>query len=128
MIEGKTKTRTLAVLLLTGATAGALYAAAPAEPKGYVIGEITVTDPATYKDYATATTPLITRFGGRYLVRGGKVSAVEGLAATGRVVVIEFPSVAQAEAYEHSPEYLAIAPIRQRSSTGRLFIVEGVAP
>jgi uncharacterized protein DUF1330 len=45
--------------------------AAPVASKGYVIAEITVTDPEAYKQYAAIVPPIIAKFGGRYLVRGG---------------------------------------------------------
>ncbi len=126
MIDGK-----LALGALIGAAAAAIGASAldaadVPVPRAYVIAEINVTDPVAYQRYATQTPPIPTKYGGAYLVRGGKTVAVEGALPTGRVVVMEFPSLAAVEAYENSPEYQAINRIRQRASTGRLFIVEGV--
>ncbi|MBN9546533.1 MAG: DUF1330 domain-containing protein [Alphaproteobacteria bacterium] len=97
-------------------------------PKAYVIGEVNVTDAQTYKTYAAKTSPIVAKFGGIYIARGGQTVPVEGAGPAGRVVVIEFPSLAAAKAFEASAEYLKVAPIRQRSSTGRFFIVEGTAP
>lgn len=39
--------------------------------------------------------------------------------------VIEFPSMAVAKAFEALPQYLKIAPLRQRTLRGRVFLVEG---
>lgn len=94
-------------------------------PKGYVIAEITVTDPEAYKQYVAAVPPIAAKFGGKYIIRTGTVIPIEGPAPTGRFVVIEFPSMANAQAFEASPEYRAVAPIRQKASTGRLFLIEG---
>lgn len=94
-------------------------------PKGYGVAEINVTDPEAYKQYLEAVTPIVAQFGGKYLVRAGTVIPIEGEAPTGRVVIIEFPSLASAKLFEASPEYLKIAPIRQRASRTRLFLVEG---
>lgn len=102
--------------------------AADTAPKAYVIGEVNVTDPEAYKAYAAKTSPIVAKFGGTYIVRGGQSVPVEGAPPSGRVVVIQFPSLAAAKAFEASAEYLAVAPIRQRSSTGRFFIAEGTAP
>jgi uncharacterized protein (DUF1330 family) len=118
--------------VLAAMTAMAVHAqaadAAPKTPKAYVIGEVNVTDMDTYKTYAAKTSPIVAKFGGIYIARGGASVPVEGAAPAGRIVVIEFPSLAAAKAFEASPDYLKVAPIRQRSSTGRFFIVEGTAP
>jgi len=119
----------LAVTAIVAATTGARAAdAAPKAPKAYVIGEVNVSDAETYKTYAAKTSPIVAKFGGIYIARGGQTVPVEGAGPAGRIVVIEFPSLAAAKAFESSAEYLKVAPIRQRSSTGRFFIVEGTAP
>lgn len=120
---------TLAIAAMAAAaTHGWAADAASKTPKAYVIGEVNVTDPETYKTYAAKTSPIVAKFGGIYIARGGQSVPVEGAGPAGRVVVIEFPSLAAAKAFEASAEYLKVAPIRQRSSTGRFFIVEGMAP
>lgn len=120
------------VLVAAAMAAATIHAeaadAAPKTPKAYVIGEVNVTDPDTYKTYAAKTSPIVAKFGGIYIARGGRSVPVEGAAPAGRIVVIQFPSLAAAQAFEGSAEYLKVAPIRQRSSTGRFFIVEGTAP
>jgi uncharacterized protein (DUF1330 family) len=106
-----------------------VLASSATPPKGYAIAEITVTDPEAYKQYAAAVPAIAAKFGGKYIIRAGNVIPVEGQAPTGRFVVIEFPSMANAQAFEASPEYRAVAPIRQKASTGRLFLIEGtIAP
>jgi uncharacterized protein (DUF1330 family) len=94
--------------------------AATIEPKGYVIAEITVTDPEAYKSYV-AVGPLVAHFGGKYVVRGGQIIAVEGDPPIGRFAVIEFDSLAAAKSFEDSPEYQAIAPLRRKSARSRVF-------
>ena len=44
----------------------------------YVIANLDVTDPAVFSDYGEQVVPLIKKFGGRYLVRGGDVESLEG--------------------------------------------------
>ena len=80
------------------------------------------------KAYAAAATPIMARFGGVNLERGARIVPLEGALPAGRTVVVEFPSLAAAQALEASPEYRAAAATRQKASTGRLFIVEGAAP
>jgi uncharacterized protein (DUF1330 family) len=52
---------------------------------------------------------------------------VEGEAPAGRIVVIEFDSLAAARSFEDSPEYRAAAQLRQKAAQGRVFLVEGVS-
>ena len=91
----------------------------------YMIARITVTDPADYATYAAQTAALAERFGGRFLVKGGAMTQLEG-AGPDRHVVVEFPDRASAEAWYNSTEYQAILPIAQRAGQRDLVIVEGV--
>lgn len=116
---------TAAALAVTGALA--LHAANAPPARAYVIGEVQISDQETYQTYAARTTPVLEKFGGRYLARAGQTVVLEGAPPAGRVVVIEFPNLAAARAFHESAEYKAIAEIRHRSSTGRAFIVEGLA-
>jgi uncharacterized protein (DUF1330 family) len=114
-----------AVLLGIGYAAGA--ADAPSA-KAYLLAEINVTDQRAYAPYAAQTPPILAKYGGHYLVRGGRTESLEGPAPAPRVAVIEFPSMAAAQGYYRSAEYQKIVPVRQSGSTGRLFLVEGTAP
>ena len=69
--------------------------------------------------------PIVARHGGICLVRGGRSEVLEGCAA-GRVVGIEFPSVAAARAFYESLECQAIVGMRR--ATSRVVLVEGAAP
>ena len=115
-------------LVLIAAGAAASSADPVAAGKGYVIAEITVTDAEAYKQYAQAAAPIVTKFGGHYLVRGGQTVALEGEAPAGRIVVIEFGSLAAARAFETSAEYQSVAPLRYQAARSRVFLAEGTAP
>ncbi|MGB8325232.1 MAG: DUF1330 domain-containing protein [Candidatus Acidiferrum sp.] len=91
----------------------------------YVIAEVEVTNPTEFKKYAEQVPGTLTGFDGHYLVRGGKIHAVEGEAPK-RIVVIAFGSAEQAQAWEDSPAYGAIKPIRQGSAKSRIYIAEGL--
>ena len=121
----------LAVAVLAGVSIGivgahALRAQQVKTPAGYVIAEIDVTDPDAYKKYAEQVPATVAASDGRYLVRGGKIQPVEGEAPK-RVVVLAFESVEKARAWEYSPAYEAIKPLRHSSAKSRIFIVEGIA-
>jgi uncharacterized protein (DUF1330 family) len=92
----------------------------------YVIAEIDITDPAAYEDYRKQVPAVIARYGGKYVVRGGKVEALEGGWSPKRIAVVEFPSMEQALKFYRSPEYAPLIAIRQKASRGKLVIVEGV--
>ena len=92
----------------------------------YVIAEVDVHNPEGYKEYTDHTPGTIERAGGHFIVRGGALEVKEGEAPS-RVVVIEFPDMAAAEAWYDSEEYQKLIPVRQANSTNkRFFIVEGV--
>lgn len=91
----------------------------------YVIGEIEVTDPAAYEDYRKQVLPVVTQYGGRFLVRGGTVEALEGGWSPKRVVALEFPSLEQARKWYRSAEYAPLIALRQKASRGKLILVEG---
>ena len=94
---------------------------------GYIIAEVDVTDPDAFKRYSEKVPPIVAAFDGRYLVRGGKIQEVEGEVPK-RIVVIAFESVEKARAWEYSPAYEAIKPLRHSSAKSRICIVEGIAP
>jgi uncharacterized protein (DUF1330 family) len=116
---------TLFIYASLGLAVVAVLHAAPPAPKAYAIAEIDVTDPVAYQKYLAAVTPVVEQFGGKYLVRAGKIVPIEGNAPTGRFVVIVFPSLSMAQKFESSPQYQAIAPLRQKAARSRLFLVEG---
>jgi uncharacterized protein (DUF1330 family) len=91
----------------------------------YIIAEIQVTDPTSYDRYRPMAAASIARFGGRYVVRGGKLDLLEGEPEPGRIVVIEFPDADAARRWYRSGEYQKALRIRQSASRGRVFLVEG---
>ncbi len=95
---------------------------------GYVIADVEVTDPTTLQKYGEKAPEIVASFGGRYVVRGGKVEALEGEAPKGYVVVIGFDSVEKAREWYDSPAYAAIRGFRQSATHSRLWLAEGVAP
>jgi uncharacterized protein (DUF1330 family) len=91
----------------------------------YIIARITVTDPERYPDYTAETPALIAKHGGRFVVRGGAMSSLEGPEETRRIVVIEFPSRAAAEAFYNDPAYAPVRAIRWAAAESELVIVDG---
>jgi uncharacterized protein (DUF1330 family) len=92
--------------------------------KAYWIGRVDVKNEEGYKPYAAANPAIFKKFGGRFLVRGGKFDAAEGNSRT-RNVVIEFPDYASALACYRSPEYQENIKVRLPHSTIDLIVIEG---
>jgi uncharacterized protein (DUF1330 family) len=90
--------------------------------KGYVVGDIHVTDPDLYAEYAAEVPAVIERYGGRYLVRGGAVQQLDGTWAPRRAVVIEFdsPDAARGRAPHRGLSSTTGGPHPQRSARTRL--------
>ena len=92
--------------------------------KGYWVGQVTVNDPARYRDYIDANGAAFEEYGARFLIRGGRAKIVEG-SCRPRLVVIEFPSFERALACYDSAEYRAAARIRLEAAETDLVIAEG---
>ena len=91
----------------------------------YIIANVEVTDAATYERYRKEVPATIEHYGGRFLVRGGAVDALEGDFVPKRIVVLEFPSLERAKAWWDSPEYQPLRALRRSASRGDLFVVQG---
>ena len=119
----------IVVAALVGAAMGAvaMHAQEKKVAAGYVVGEVEVMDAAKFQEYGQKVPGIVAQYGGRYLVRGGAITPLEGEAPK-RLTVIAFDSVEKAKAFENSPEYSAVRPIRQGAAKSRICIVEGVQP
>lgn len=94
--------------------------------RAYLICMVRVDDVDTYKKYTARTPALIEKYGGRFVVRGGAVEAIEGPPFSDRLVVLEFPSKEAVHRFYGSPEYQEVLQIRRASSESRFLLAEGV--
>ena len=92
----------------------------------YVVVEVEVHDPERYEKYKSMVPPSLTVFGGRFMVRGGKVETLEGDWAPKRFVMVEFPSLEKAKAWWNSTEYAEAKALRQATATTQMIVVAGV--
>jgi uncharacterized protein (DUF1330 family) len=92
----------------------------------YVIAQIDITDPETFKEYQALVPATIAAYGGEYIVRGGEQVPLEGAARSSRTVVLRFPDMAAAKAWHASPEYEKPLALRLASATGTLVLVDGI--
>ena len=92
---------------------------------GYWVVKVRVTDAEAYGAYARLASEAVSKFGGRFLVRGGAATTMEGEDFP-RNVVIEFPSVDEARACYDSPEYKEALACQEGAADRMFAIVEGV--
>ena len=92
----------------------------------YVIVQVDVKDPVRYDDYKKMVPSSIEKFGGRFLVRGGRTHTLEGNWSPKRFVMVEFPDVDRAKAWWASPEYAEAKALRQATADSMLIVAEGV--
>jgi uncharacterized protein (DUF1330 family) len=93
----------------------------------YVVVDIAITDPTRYERYKELAPPSIATYGGRYLVRGGVTTTLEGGWQPGRFVILEFPTAERASAWWRSPEYAPAKALRQASAHTEMILVDGPA-
>ena len=94
-------------------------------PKGYILAEVQVTDPALFETYRPLASAAIAAFGGKYLVRGGATETLEGGRTPGRMVLLEFPSPERAMEWYKSTQYQAALKIRLTAATTEAFLLTG---
>lgn len=93
-------------------------------PKGYWVVRVSVRNPENYPDYIAAAKPAFEKYNAKFLVRGGRHTALEGQARD-RNVVVEFKDYDTAISCYHSPEYQAAQKIRAANAEADFLIVEG---
>ncbi|MEI8348993.1 MAG: DUF1330 domain-containing protein [Candidatus Omnitrophota bacterium] len=91
----------------------------------YIIIEIKIKDKKPYLKYIAQVRSIVEKYKGRYLVRGGKITPLFNSWNPERIIVIEFPSSQDVSCWLNSPEYKAIAGLRQDSTVTKAIMVEG---
>jgi len=91
-----------------------------------VIADVDVQDPAGFEEYRSQVSATIEKYGGKYLVRGGRTETLEGEFQPHRVVVLEFPSFERAKEWYASPDYGPLIALRQKAAKSHIIVVEGV--
>jgi len=117
----------IGIALVSGVVIGALgidSIRAQAKPPGYIIVEFEVTDPLGWKTYTEGTRAMPSS-GGIFLARASKGTGLTGDKPK-TITIVQFPSVDDAIAFDSSPAYVALKPIRDKSSNWRSYVVEGL--
>jgi uncharacterized protein (DUF1330 family) len=93
--------------------------------KGYWVAQVEVKNADEYKaNYAAVLAPVLAKFGGKYVTRGGQAEQVEGKGKS-RVVVLEFPSYQVALECYRSADYAKLKAVRLAAAEADIVVVEG---
>ncbi len=94
----------------------------------YLLADVAPHDMDAYRGsgYLEAVVRLAADYGGRYLARGGDMQRLEGDWEPRRMVIIEFPSMADLRAWYDSDAYAPWREVRQGLADSRLVAVDGL--
>lgn len=90
----------------------------------FMLVEIMVKDEALYADYMARIPPVIAKYRGRYVVRSSRVTPVAGGWKPDRIILMEFDTLDDLRACFRSPDYAALAPLREQSTVTRSVVIE----
>ena len=92
----------------------------------YLIADEIIHDAEAFEHYKREVLPLITRFGGRFLSRGGALEVLESGRgwAPGRMIIIEFPDMEALKAWYHAPDYAPVRDIRLGAAQSNLIALD----
>jgi uncharacterized protein (DUF1330 family) len=92
----------------------------------YVIVETDITDPEQYEQYKAASPAAIAAGGGRFLVRGGELTTLEGDWHPSRLVLLEFADLQAAQRWYESEVYQETRKLRAGAASFRAVAVQGI--
>jgi uncharacterized protein (DUF1330 family) len=92
----------------------------------YIVTIITVKQPERFEEYRRLAGPAVAQYGGKFIVRGGARTILEGKFDGNRLVVLEFPSSEMARTFYDSGEYQAAREKRIGAADFDMVLVEGV--
>lgn len=93
----------------------------------YIVVDSKIIDADQQSLYREIAGPIVAKFGGEYLARGGKLSVKEHQRGTPeRLVIVKFPSYEQAEAFYNSVDYKAALAVSDKAAQRTFSIIEGL--
>jgi uncharacterized protein (DUF1330 family) len=92
----------------------------------YIIVEIDILDPVGYEEYKNLAGATVEKYGGKYIVRGGRTEVLEGNWKPKRIVVLQFESAERAKEWLNSEEYRKPRKMRHRTARTNMILVEGM--
>ena len=92
----------------------------------YMIADINIINAERYEEYRAAVRDAVQKHGGTYLVRAGGVKVLEGTWNPARMVIVQFPSMADAERFYKCADFLAARALRQNAAMVNMILTEGI--
>jgi uncharacterized protein (DUF1330 family) len=93
--------------------------------KGYWVARINIDENEAFQEYAKKAKSAIEKFGGKYVVRGGEFSILEGEHNFERNVIVEFESVSKAKECYNSKDYQEAKIFRDGKANFNAIVIEG---
>mgnify|MGYP002701244121 CR=1 FL=1 len=97
------------------------------EQEYYLLVDVDIHNIDEYKKYLNKVKPMVEKFGGKYLIKGGKIDAKEtDLWKPTRIVLVQFPNTTSALNWYNSEEYRPLKNLRLTNATSTILFIEGV--
>lgn len=93
----------------------------------YIISRVQIRDADAMRRYVDEAPATVAAFGGTYHFRGSSVHALEGAWEHDRLVVLEFPTKADALAWYESDMYRPLRDLRHASADTVILLADGDA-
>ena len=97
------------------------------EQNFFLLVDVDIHNIDKYKKYLEKVKPMVEKFGGKYLIKGGKIDAKEtDLWKPKRIVLVKFPNKSSALKWYNSEEYRALKNLRLNNASSNILFIEGV--
>jgi uncharacterized protein (DUF1330 family) len=93
--------------------------------KAYLVLDLSVHDFGGFRKYIAEIPAFIAKHSGKYIVQGVQPTIIEGDWKPERMVIIEFPERAKAEAFLGDSELKDLFKVRHSTTTSKLVLVDG---
>jgi uncharacterized protein (DUF1330 family) len=93
--------------------------------KAYLVLDLSVNDFGGFRKYIAEIPAFIAKHSGKYIVQGVVPTPIEGDWKPERMVIIEFPERANAEAFLGDPDIQELFKVRHATTTSKLVLADG---
>ena len=93
--------------------------------KAYLVLDFPVNDFGGFRKYIAEIPAFIAKHAGKYIVQGAQPTTIEGDWKPERMVILEFPDRAKAEAFLGDPTIQDLFKVRHDTTTSKLVLVDG---
>ncbi|MFT3980456.1 MAG: DUF1330 domain-containing protein [Ferruginibacter sp.] len=93
----------------------------------YLIFEnLSIQNEEAINEHREKVTPLVEKYGGKYLVIHGKTKHYEGEWKPKELIIMEFPSFEKADEFYNSDDYKDLKALRMANSKSNGILVDGI--